>query len=809
MHAALWVRLAVGVTLAAMVAVTSAAGRNEPRTLPELLVDLARDYGLNQRGPRTAADVQHVRTLLRAALRLDPQHSEAHVWLYELAVLGGDAAEAARMVTGLLESDPTHEGAFALWLGAGLRAQQTVEKRIEWLQAVAAAQRPAPLRAQVHVELARLALERLDESAARQELTRALELEPANVLAATLLWQTLDADSPPAERLAAILRVLQLDPAATEAAWQAGVLLDEHGLNEPAGRLLDYARDLRRRLAPQAPLPGGLLLDLARNRLAGGDADAALELVGLAATDPQASAEALMLVHHLLTRAGRSSDADAVQRKLSDRFAALAEPQDWPVNEVAQAAWYYCTIDPQPHLALPRAESAFRRASQDAFVRRVLGWAQALSEQRADAERTVAPLAGTDAWAACLLGKLRLEAGDREGAARALAELDPRPTCGPAAAELARLEAELTGATQPADSQPASAPTTQPESSQARATRRALRRVLKEFDDAALDFFATPARFLEARLTLDDVSPGPGEPWRATFALTNRASFPITLGLDGMVNPVFLLSFQMEGDRPRQFVNVMTISMDQVRVLHPGQTVSVRRTLDVGPLRQAARQTPQHLQRVAVQAVLDAEQDPNGVWRPSLGGQVLRPAYFNRVPAATGPEALAALNKALAGGTATSRARAIAVAAELLAERQQAELKRLSYTPASVPVDELRGALLAALGSRDWAAQVSALESLQLLGLDRALTAAVERCLDHEHWLARLMALRVLARQGPALAERMRAIAANDADELVRDLAASYVVRWAEREPPAAPVPTSAPASAPSAAEVSPKSNGD
>ncbi|HQL55566.1 MAG TPA: hypothetical protein PLQ87_12730, partial [Phycisphaerae bacterium] len=61
---------------------------------------------------------------------------------------------------------------------------------------------------------------------------------------------------------------------------------------------------------------------------------------------------------------------------------------------------------------------------------------------------------------------------------------------------------------------------------------------------------------------------------------------------------------------------------------------------------------------------------------------------------------------------------------------------------------------------------------------DREFTAAVESCLAHEHWLVRLMAVRVLARQGREFAARAESLARDDADELVRALAASYVEGW-------------------------------
>jgi hypothetical protein len=244
-----------------------------------------------------------------------------------------------------------------------------------------------------------------------------------------------------------------------------------------------------------------------------------------------------------------------------------------------------------------------------------------------------------------------------------------------------------------------------------------------------------------------------------------------------MVNPVFLLSFTMEGDRERSYPALVTVSVDAVRVLYPGQTVSVRRTIDLGPVRQVARQTPQQLQRVTLQAILDAQRGPDGQWRPAPGGQVLRPEYFNRLPVSTGRESLAALFNALAGEADGARIQALEIVAELLGEQQRAAHTKLPYTPSPVPADRLRAALLDALGAEAWELRARALDGLQVAGLDRGLADAAERCLVHPHWLVRTMAVRLLARQGAAFADQAARIAREDPDPTVRVIAGSYTSR--------------------------------
>lgn len=298
--------------------------------------------------------------------------------------------------------------------------------------------------------------------------------------------------------------------------------------------------------------------------------------------------------------------------------------------------------------------------------------------------------------------------------------------------------------------------------------------MLASFNAEVLRFSQSPAEFLEARVTLDNRSLTPGEPWWATFTLANRGPFAITLGPDAMVNPVFLLSFALEGDRQRTYPALLTVGVDAVRVLYPGQSVSMRRTIDVGPLRQVIRQTPQQLQRVTLQAILDAQRGADGQWRPAPGGQTLRPEYFNRLPFSTGRESLAALFNALAGEGDAARVLALEIVAELLGEQQRAAYTKLAYTPSPVPVDRLRAALLDALGAEAWELRARALDGLQVAGLDRGLADAVERCLAHPHWLVRTMAVRLLARQGAAFADQAAQLARDDPDPTVRAIAQSY-----------------------------------
>ncbi|TWT44826.1 hypothetical protein RAS1_12440 [Phycisphaerae bacterium RAS1] len=736
-----------------------AADRPAPLTTAELLVHLARDHALTRGGQQTPADVMQVRALLRAATRVDSRLPDPYVWLYELAMLERDNVQAADALQKLVKLDVTNVGAFGRWLDAGLATRQTLEDRKDWLDGLSeAAARPPQMQALIQLHIARLAVYAMDRAQARMQLDRVLGLDPFNPDAAAVAVEALDATTPPALRLRAGLRLLQLNPMAVDVAWEIGILLDDYGLPDEADKFYTHATEVFRLSDPSALLPGEYLLQQARNAVARQQPDRAIDLAKQVIDRfPNLAAQAGLLLHWLFTQRGRTTEAGVVAEQLGKRFASIREPMDFAVDEVAQAAWFYCMVDPQPQRALSLAESAAARAAGDIFATRVHGWAQEMNGQFDAARATLTPIAELDPYAAYKVARLLKDAGDEPGAIRVVETCERFPLVGPAR-DLFRETGLPASATQPAGMLTAE-----------------MRDVLSGFDREALAFHREPARFLEASIRLEDRSVEPGDPWRAEFILTNRARFPITLGPDGMVNPVFLLSFQVEGDKKRDFPNLLTVTLDRARVVPPGGSVRTRQTIDVGPIRKIMRMTPQHAQRVVLSATLDPMRGPDGQWKPAPGGQTLPALYFNRVPVGTSPQALNALFAALGGDSDVQRFRAVEILAEMLGEAQNAALGRLNYKPRAVAADAIRKALLAGLSSDSWENRVRTLDAMQNVGLDAAMLAAVNGCLDHSHWLVRMMAVRLMVRQGASFAEVLAEMAAGDEDELVRELAGSYI----------------------------------
>ena len=749
--------------------------RNSPRSTARMLVDLARDQGLMRRGRQRPADVRQIAALLDAAILVDPAAPDAYIWQYELAALRGDSASAFNALDRLLEIDPENAGVREQWLEAGVSQAQDIEARRAWLNAQLKQDSISPkLRALIRTRLARLELLRMDSDAARIQLDRAIAIDENLADVAFLRLELLSEDAPPHVRIRAALAVLRVNPFQVELSWSVARLLAQRGFAEQAFKFHVFALEVNQAANPGSMVPPTRVLDLAHLEAARGAlADAEYLARKALETDP-ALWQAQFYLHWLLRSQGERDQAAALVKQLAEVFAQITDPKKRSVEDVAQAAWFYCTLKPTPKRALMLAQAAAAVAPGDPFVVRVLGWAQALNGQKDEATATLLPIAANDPDAAYQLALLSKQSGDTAAIARLLDNLAEMPLAGPARDRWASLPVSL----------PASEP---PERRHAE-----IADMLDAFDMELLELHKEAGRFLHVEAAFENPAPVLGEPWWVGFTLENKARFPITLGPDRMVNPVFLLSFDLQDAKRHSFPHLFTVSLDRKRVLLPGESVSIRQTIDIGPLRRQSRRTPQRLLNVTMNVLFDPQRDPQGRWSASISGQELSPIILNRVPVETGPGGIRSLLAAMASDSKSGRFGAIETLAALLGERQRANLHRLDYRPAPVPAAKIARALVKSLSGGGWETRVRVLDAMQTLGFDRKTLDAVRANLRHPHWLVRMMAVRLLGeRQGRPFLGMARRIAEQDDHELVRAMAAGYVEQWQ------AETPTSRPAAAP------------
>ncbi|MBL8880527.1 MAG: hypothetical protein JNG88_15550 [Phycisphaerales bacterium] len=718
-------------------------------------MDLARDQAAQMRDSSKGVDAREVEALLIASVRLDPGLADAYALLYEYDTLVGNDASATARLEALTAADPRHVGAFGRLLDRKLAGLQTVEKRIAWLESLLAMpDQTAARRALILERLAVLSLQRMDHAKARDYADRALSADPLLPEAALLAFHTQPADTALPDRLHAGLSALRLNCTNAELCWQVGMLLFDTGLTAEAEPFLSRGINLHKSASGPNAAPTASLISLALAQWAGDHGDAAIGSLREAADrrdDPQAI-ESNMLLCWMLRESKRLGEAEVIKHKLADRFAQVRDPAAAPIAEIAQAAWFHCTLDVLPQRALALASAASERANTDEFVRRVLGWAQWRNSNTSDALQTLSALVGHDPFAAYAVAKIHADAGDVAAAARVLESLTPAPRNGPAQALLAEIRDQVGSAS------------TQPTS----AAHDALLSILGGFDAAILTYESDLPRSLDVTVDLEEKNLNPAQPWRANFTLVNRAKYPITLGEDGMVNPAFLLSFKIDGDRPREWPHLQTVTLDRRRALAPGEKLQLQRTLDVGPLRRLSRMSPQQLLRIQLDAIFDPAQTAEGGWTPGPTGRRLNTLYFNRLPANVSREGMNATFASVAGPGGERQFDAIELLAQLLSESQRAGLGQLKYAPEAIPADRALHAIRAALTSESWELRVRALEALQIAGLDAQTLRLVAACAKHENWLVRLFAVRLIARGGADAREQLLTLTGIETDELVR-----------------------------------------
>jgi len=748
---------AAGALLLVAAAVAPAQNADRPPRVLDTageFVSAARDLGLRVAGRQTPGDVLEIRALLEAATRIRPEASEPWMWTYELAMLRGDAEAATAAIDKLLETDPANESVWRLWVGQIPAAANTIEGRARRLTERLAKSPPPPLAGLIHVALARVALERLDPDGARQHFEEAAARCPDCPEVALLAMELMSPTGAPLERLRTTLNALRLHPLQPELAWDAGAILDEAGFADEALRFYEYAQSIAGESGQPLPMTNFRMLQLSYNALGRGDVRAAIDFGLRSARQLANSLEPLFYLFWLTDRYVGREQANAIAAQARRYFERMDNPAAWPANLVAQAAWYYATIEIDPPRALSLIQSVLEREGSDPFVRRVHGWALSINGQLEEAAAVLEPLRREDPYAAVRLAMNRRAVGDDAGAQQILAGLERIPPVGPAR-DLLDKQGLPAAASQPAAER-------QPRIAQA----------LEEFGTERLEFHREPGKYVEATIRPLRSAVEPGEPWMFEFALTNRGPFVVSLGPGGMINPVFLVSVTLDGDKKLTFAHLVTVSVDRKCVLQPAERVSAVQQIDFGALRTTLDQTPQRLWRATVTATLDPVQAPDGTWDRSPLGQALGPVYLNRAPAGVTDQAWHARFSQLTGDSPHARLLALEQIGLLLGEAQRARLGRLSYEARAIPEQRVAAVLRASLESADWEIRARTLMALSHAGLDQALVDAVRGRLHDDHWAVRLLALRLLGRLGAGFAPDAKRIADEDTDPLVQSFAA-------------------------------------
>ncbi|HUU84371.1 MAG TPA: HEAT repeat domain-containing protein [Phycisphaerae bacterium] len=703
---------------------------------------------------------------MRAAGRVAPNLAEAHLRQYELLTLLG-RAEEAHDALGRYCHLTDDEVRRLIWLGDGFEQLQSAEKRLEFCTArLADASLPGPIASELHRWLGETYAGMGEPEAANRQLQDAVDAFAFNFAAQDGLLQTQEGGPTAARRVRRHLVSIAAAPLGVGELWSLARLLDSVSLHDRAVWWYEQALAAIERGSTGRPAPSGLLVDMGRSLRDAGRFDRAIEVCQRALNATPNSYDAAMLLIEAARAAGQDGLAEqqvAGLRSQLDKTEGVAR-RGRDALSAARIAWFHTVCDPDPQRALEFAELAQAGAANDPEVRRIYGLAQLEAGQAAEARETLAPLVTgqqPDQLAAWGLARALIELGDKESALEILRDAEQVRRSGMAYERVCALLQEL-GAT----------PLPPPD-------RSSVERVLDAFDRDVMNFPVDPAHYLEFTAEFVDPTPTFGQRWPCRLRLTNRGTFPITLGAGQMVAGDVLLSATVDYPGIGVMEGYLSVSLAQRHALGPGESVELVQTVDVGVLAPWAVILPQRDLILTVTALLDPVQQPEGGWKSRLGDELVATARMQRLRFTYERSTVTDLARQTRQGPPPERVDALRTVAALLEERLATMREKLDYTPVRIDKKGLEATLRAGLTDPSPMVRAHMLDNLGLFRFSDEQAGMVAPLLSDEDWVVRLMAVDFLAaRQGTVFERVARRLAESDADPLVRELAGLYVERW-------------------------------
>jgi len=746
----------------------SAAGAGTARWL----LDRARNYEFTITRAPSVGDARTMLVWMRAATRVAPDFPTAWAGQLRLLQLLNQPREQGEVLTRYCTLAPDDEPRQLVFLTHTFERLQSAEERINLCeQKLGEPGVPAAIASELHRWLAQTYRGVGEERRAEQHALRALEACSFNFSARELLLDLRGTQAMPAERVGFLLSAVTATGGQDgEQTWALARLLDALALHEQAEQWYQVTAGVFARAAPGEPPPAALLLDLARSQRDRGAPAEAVELCRRALEADPASYEAALLLADCLRAAGRTEEAAAQIDRIAARVAR-AEEEVRRTGDGAAArriAWFHLEYRPDAAKALEFAGLAHLAVPEDPLVERVYGLALLESGQPREARRILGPVAAGpdgDQFAAWGLARALLALGDKTTALEAARDAEQLRRSGPAYRRTVALLKEL-----------GAAPLPLPDRSRVIQT-------LAAFDRGVLDLAVHPNRYLSLEAAFAEPKPPFGRRWACRFTLTNRASFPITVGQGQTVTGLVQVSLATGVARAEPLEAYLTLSLNQAQVLGPGQSVSLVETVDVGPAAELPMSLAQRPLPVTLTALLDPVPRSEGGWHSAFDENVTATARLLRKPVRYTSGEMAEVVRLTRAPAPDQRLNAYRVVVGLLAERLAAMRQQPDYEPVRIDKTGLEKVLARALTDPDPIVRARVLDSMRLLDFGDNRVQAIAPLLADGHWLVRLIALDVLAqKQGTVFEPVVLRLAQSDPDELIRELAALYLERWRAEE---------------------------
>ena len=597
--------LVIAISIAAQSAVSNPPA---PSLAADRLRQLAR--GLLEQPAGHEPAMAMVQALLEEASGLAGEDAELWRLRIEAAEAAGHGAQELReLLSKYLKSDSADDVAQLRLAELLVQGSRTAAERAAVYESMVDRPRSAalsrPLRSRLAWTAAMLHRDRGDEPAFRRLIKRALELDPATAPAAAAAYRLFAEDLRTGED--DLFRALLL--------WHAAAPADPHVHLLIARSLMRCAHyqeaaawfDSADRLAAggrqlEADQVLALVTDWSLSLWAAGEPKAALELIGSLGPAGQLPAGLLSIRVAVTSSVGDADRAAAAFADLAEVLRQRSAGHEPEVDRLADRVWahllYGRALEEAEKL---RGELEGLLAADDPRRARLDGWMLLRRGQLREAHATMSPAAAVDL--ACALGVALAteDATERIASLTDVYRRAPESLLGIMALQQVR---QLGGAPAP--------PTRQCQS--VAAIARQIPPELRRIGERG-------SRFVALRLTHPQPRLGYGQPVSLSLELTNVSQTPLTLGPDGTVHAIALLTPKVTTDGMRwQALEPQVVDLYRRLVLAPGSTISVDTILDGGELRRLLDESPDVDVQLSVTAVLNPHRDEHGRFVPGLLG---------------------------------------------------------------------------------------------------------------------------------------------------------------------------------------------
>ena len=522
--------------------------------------------------PASPASAERLVALARFAHKLSPDARTGWLMAF-IARSQGDQAARAEALKSIIDSSEHDYANTVLWLGLVLGQASNAEQKLALLETTIGDEKvPTTVKSFALAKKARLLIDQGQPGLAKLAVKKALKFYSFNSEALLIqrieLGQTFSKVDIARNRLAGIPG----DLLSEKPAWQLAGWLSEIGLHSESLLFYKYAGVMSYRR--EAPAEEGLALaiDFVNATIDAEKYITAIKMAGSLLNDFNGNIELACLAIEASKAAGESELANKTMTQMDEQFQKLSASGELDAEQTLLAAHYYLVIRDDPAAALAIMGSDITgRAADDLSVQRIIGAAEIVSDDPDEASAGRARLGkimDRDVYSTALVARYEWAKGNNPAARQAIALGLESPRTGPAyrmlksVARAANIQVEnLPGIVK-------------------------VRQEIESFDGQILSAGMAMGNFLSLTFQPTSEVVSYCEPIEIEVVLSNTGeiAFPLVGPGGGLIQPKVILSAEVKGRTIQKYENFIKVPLSAPLYLEPGQSISVKTRIDLGPM---------------------------------------------------------------------------------------------------------------------------------------------------------------------------------------------------------------------------------